>query len=483
MSQHSILEELMASMRAATCLSGLALAGCTVGPDFHSPQTDLAPFHNTALVTQGNAAASATSLSAYWTNFNDPVLTDIVRRTLAQNLSLTAALARVQEARAAAGEAGAQLLPTADANAQATALHQSLYSPLGAIAKNLPGYNRDQRVYDVGAKASWEIDLFGGLRRGAEAARAEAQAAEAENIGTQVTVVAEASDAYFQIRGDQERLQVAQQQIDTDQRLVTLVEKRLAAGAAADRELDEATALLTQAQSAVPPLQTDLEAQCNRLDILMGLQPGSYARTLRPRPQPDAVPPVPADITPQAMLQRRPDVLAAQAQLRAANARIGVAVSSYYPKISLAGLLGFESLDANRFFTGTAFQPQVVAGLRWRLFDFGKIDDEVKQAKGSYAESLANFRMSILAATGDVENAMMALAQDEQEESDLQHEVTALQKSRDSSQRSYAGGSIPLTDVLDADRELLQAQDGLAQIRATTERDSVSLFRSLGGGW
>lgn len=483
MAQHVILSKRLQLLRAATCLSTLLLAGCEVGPNFRQPHTSLQPFHNTSLAQQVASAPADTSMSNYWTGFDDPVLEQVVAKTLAQNLSLAAALARVQEARAAAGESGAQLLPTVDATGQAEAIHQSLYSPIGAIGKNLPGYNRDQRLYDVGAAASWEIDLFGGLRRGAEAAKAEAKAAEAEDAGTQVTVVAEASDAYFQIRGDQARISVAQRQIDTDNKLLALVTNRLAAGAASDRELDQATALLTQAQAEIPPLRTDLEAQCNRLDILVGQQPGTYARNLPERPQPNTVPPIPGNITPQIMLERRPDVIAATAHLKAANARIGVAVSEYYPKISLAGLLGFESLDANHFFTGAAFQPQVAAGLRWRLFDFGKVDDEVKQAKGSYAESLAGYRATILIASGDVENALMAFAQDEQEQTILEREVSALQKSRDSSQRSYSEGSIPLTDVLDADRELLHAQDGLALIRSTTERDSVSLYRSLGGGW
>ncbi len=457
-----------------------ALAGCEVGPDFRPPQTSLAPFHNTALV---DGADQPPPLSTYWQGFHDPVLEALVQKALAQNLELAAALARVQQAQAAAGEAGAQLLPSAGFDAQAAAEHQSLYSPIGAIGKNLPGYNRDQRLYDVDAAASWEIDLFGGLRRGAEAASAEASAAEAEDAGMRVTVVAEVADTYFQIRGDQARLAVAQQQIDTDSQLLNLVQQRVAAGGATDREEDEAAALLYQAQAFVPPLRTDLEAQYNRLDILLGVQPGSYARFLPQAVQPDALPPLPVAETPQQMLERRPDIIAAQAQLKAANARIGVAVSQYYPKISLSGLLGFESLDAGKLFAGSTFQPEAVAGLRWRLFEFGKIDDEVLEAKGSYAEALADYRDAILTATGDVENGFMALAQAEQQQAQLQDEVSALTKARDSSQRAYADGAIPLTDVLGADRELLQAQDQLALNRANTQQNSVSVFRALGGGW
>lgn len=462
-------------------IASLALASCAVGPDFKSPPDRLAPFHNAGL--QPPASAAALPMDSYWQGFQDPVLNGLVQQALAQNLSLAASLARAEQAQAAAGEAGAQLLPSFGAQAQAAAERQSLYSPLGEIGKNLPGFNRDQRLYDADAAASWEIDLFGGLRRGAEAAGAEAKAAEAEDQGMRVTVAAEVADSYFQIRGDQARLAVAQTQVDTDLQLVSLLRRRQAAGSATTRETDEALAVLYQAQAFLPPLRTDLEAQYNRLDILLGRQPGSYARLLPPALQPAALPALPAKATPEQMLQRRPDIIAAQARLVAANARIGAAISEYYPKISLSGLLGFESVDAGKFFTGSAFQPEAVAGLRWRLFEFGKIDDEVLQAKGSYAEALANYRSTMLNAAGDVENAFMALAQDQNRQAELQNEVAALQRSLASAQDSYDQGAIPLTDVLNADRELLQAQDQLALNQANTQQDDVSLFRAMGGGW
>jgi NodT family efflux transporter outer membrane factor (OMF) lipoprotein len=467
----------------AALLAIATLSGCEVGPNFKAPQSNLAPFHNSALVAPSGANTVPPAASTYWQGYHDPMLVQVIGVALAQNLDLAAALARVEQARAAAGEAGAQLLPTVDFTPQATVESQSLYSPIGEIGKNLPGYSREQRLYDVGAAASWEIDLFGGLRRGAEAASAEAQAAEAANAGTRVTMVAEVANTYFQMRGDQARLAVAQQQVDTDQHLLNLIQQRQAAGDSTDREAAEAAALLYQAQAAVPPLRTDLEAQYNRLDILLGAQPGSYARHLPAAPQFSELPPVPMAETPQEMLQKRPDIIGANAQLQAANANIGVAVSQYYPKISLSGLLGFESLDAGKLFTGAAFQPEVVAGLRWRLFDFGKVNDEVLEAKGAYAEALADYRGSVLKATGDVENAFMALAQNEQQRTELSNEVAALTKARDSSQRDYVAGAIPLTDVLNADRQLLDTQDQLALNQANIDQDSVSVFRSLGGGW
>ncbi len=480
MSFHKRLDAIAAMVVCA----GLGVSGCAVGPDYQKPSITLKAFHSTGATTGRSTGNSAPRLDAWWTGFNDPELVRIVQRALNQNLDLAAALARVEQARAAAQGAGAQLLPSADMTAEASRVHQSLESPTGAIARHFPGYKRDQSLYDVGAAASWEIDLFGGLRRGVEAATAEAEAAEAERLGTRISVAADAADAFFQVRGDQARIAVAEDQVSTDQKLLRLVQLRFDHGLATDREVSQAEAVLSQARASLQPLRIDLEAQLNRLDVLMGAQPGTYAGELASSS--GEIPPVPTiseTETPADLLRRRPDVIAAERRLAASNARIGEAISDYYPKISISGLLGFESLDAGHLFRAATFQPSAVAGLRWRLFDFGKIDAEVAQAKGANAEALARYRQSILHAAEDVENAFTSLAQLEAHAGELQREVAALKHARDSSQKAYVGGVIPLTDVLDADRQLLSARGALAQTRADTDRAAVQAFRALGGGW
>ena len=458
------------------------VAACAlVGPDYQAPTADLKPFHSAAAVEARPAPPPA--LDSWWTGFNDPMLTRIVQQTLDQNLDLAASLARVDQARASAKEAGARLLPSGDLDASLSPLHQSTEGPLGTVARHLPGYDRDQSVYDVGVGASWEIDLFGGLRRGVEAAGAEADAAEADNLGVRISVVAEAADAYFQIRGDQARLKLAQDQVATDAHLLDLVRLRQSRGAATDRETAQAQALLSQARATVPPLRTALEAQKNRLDVLMGVQPGTGALDLSAEAPIPAVPGVAPGKDATDLLRRRPDVIAAERHLAASNARIGEAISDYYPKISLSGLLGFESLNAGHLFTGGAFQPQATAGLRWRLFDFGKVDAEVAQSRGANAEALAQYRKSVLHAAEDVENSFTALVQLEAQNQELDQEIAALAKARDTSQDAYQGGAIGLTDVLDADRQLLLAQDDQARTRADTARAAVSSYRALGGGW
>jgi len=459
------------------------LAGCAAGPKYRPSSAELQPFHNAAAIASRIPAAGAPALDTWWQGFNDPELTRIVQRALEQNLDLQAALARVQQARAVAREAGARRLPSGDLNAQAQTFHQSLEGPVGRFGPALPGYSRDQAYFDLNVGASWEADIFGSLKRGAEAALAEAQAADASRMGTRISIVADAADAYLQIRGAQSRIALAKDQIATDEHLVQLVQQRQAAGIASERELAQAEALLSQAKATVPPLLITLEAQLNRLDVLLGAQPGTYAAELAVVSE---IPPAPfIGVTEPAsdLLRRRPDIIAAERRVAAANARIGQALAEYYPKISLAAVLGNESIAPGHIFQERTFQPIAVAGLRWRLFDFGRVDAEVKQARGAHAEALLQYRASVLRATEDVEDAFNVLAQSESRRDEIVREISFLQHAKDLSEQSYKAGVIALTDVLDADRQLLAAQDDLALSKEAAARAAVGSFRALGGGW
>ena len=468
--------------RIHAAVLALALSGCAVGPDYHAPEPSLQPFHNGANPRPADAATEQ-ALSAWWHEFNDPMLASIVNRALSQNLDLAASLARVEQSRAAAQAAGAELYPTFDFNGSATRQRQSLQSPLGSLARNLPGYDRNQKELVAGTTASWELDVAGGLRRGAAAASAEAQAAQAAHAGTRVTVVAEAADAYMQIRGYQARLSVAADQIDTDERLLSLVNLRQRLGDVDERDVAQANALLKQARASVPPLRIGLASQLNRLDVLMGDQPGTGAVQLGVASAIPRLSSVKDSIAPADVLRRRPDIIAAERRLAASNERIGQAIADYYPKVSLSGALGFDSITGNHMFTGSAFQPSIGGLVRWRLFDFGKIDAEVAQARGANAQALAEYRQAVLKACEDVENALVTLSQTELRNNELADEVTALTRARDLSEVAYKAGDIPLTDVLETNRQLLDARDGLNSTQADAARAAVSLFRAMGGGW
>lgn len=468
------------SLRGNSLWVLLALSGCVVGPDYKPPSLDLKPIANPQAVPEN--ASSPAPLDSWWQGFHDPELDRIVARVREQNLDLAAAMARVTQAQAAEQAAGAKRLPSGELGLQADAEHQSLRSPIGGLASRVPGYQRDEVLYDEGIGASWEMDLFGGLRRGEQAASAEAQAAQSNHIGTRVMVTADAVDAYVRIRGDQERLRLAQQQVQVDNHLLSLIRQRNQFGASSDREVDQAQALVQQAKATLPPLQIDLQAQLDRLDVLMGAQPGTYAAELQtPAPIP-ALPLVDTSVQPQQLLRQRPDVVAAERHLAAANARIGIAISDYYPHISLGALLGFESLGSNDLISAASFQPQLIAGLHWRLFDFGRVDAEVNDAKGSYAEALALYRQTALRATEEVEDAITAEGQYARQSVDLDAEVVSLRRANASSERAYAAGSISLTDVLDTEKQLLAAQDDAVSARVNGLRATIFFYRAIGGG-
>lgn len=473
----------------ALALSALALAGCAVGPDYQRPDGKLPGSYQASELLAGSNAA-AVPLDAWWQGFADPSLTRLIERALAQNLDLAASYARLTQARAAARRAGAELLPQGAFDAQAARRRSSIESPAGALANGvLPDYDRNQSDYAVGAGASWEIDLAGGLARGAEAAGALAEAARAEHANMRVSIAAEVADAYFRLRGAQSRIAIAREQIATSEDLLGLVELRLRDGLATSREQAQAQALVYQTRATLPPLQAELTAQANRLDVLMGAAPGTYTRELAA----DIPASVAADVLqvpapplaqgPADLLRRRPDVIAAERRLAAANAEIGVAIAEYYPRLSLSALLGFESMQSGTLFTAAALQPEIGAGLHWRLFDFGRVDAEIEQARGRYAEALAQYRQSMLRATEDVENAVVSLVRRQAQSHELAQEIAAHRTALSASREAYQGGAVSLIEVLDEDRLLLAARDQLAQANTGQALAAVAAFRALGGGW
>jgi NodT family efflux transporter outer membrane factor (OMF) lipoprotein len=466
-------------LAASVSLAALALAGCVVGPDYHAPSLAL-----TASYTAPAApVAPPTAGQDWWAGFGDPVLSRVVARALARNLDIAQAQARLMQSRAAAKAAGAALLPKGEASAAAANEEQSLLSPIGEIGRHLPGYERQVGQYDLGLGASWEVDLFGGLTRARQSASAEARASAADLAAVRVSVAAEAADAYLQARAYQARVAVARRREVVEGDLVGLLDRRRAQGLASEREWHDARAALEGVRATIPPLRQGLEAELNRLDILMGAQPGAWRGELAAPASIPSPPKVASADGPPALLRRRPDVAAAEQRLVAANAAIGGAIADYYPKLSISGLLGLESIDAGQMFTGQAAQHQIGAGLRWRLFDFGRVDAQVAAARGRYAERLAAWRAAVFTASGEVETALSDLTQAEARIRVLDAQVAELEASRGQAQTAYEGGAISLIEVRDADRDLLGASDQLVQTRAAAARAAVAAYRALGGGW
>jgi NodT family efflux transporter outer membrane factor (OMF) lipoprotein len=471
-------------LRLCALCAAMIVAGCATAPAYQAPHLPLSGRYAgaPALAARG-ADQPAPPLERWWSGFQDPALERIIERVLAQNLDLAAALARVDQARAAARIAGSRELPSVGLQANALRQHQSLESPLGKIASSFPGYQRNQSIYDAGVGASWELDLAGGLAAGTRQAQAMAQAAEADRLGVRVSVAAEAADSYFRVRAAQRRIALAQEQIKTNAGLLKLVRLRLADGLASTRDVAQAEALLAQASATVPPLRTELALQLNRLDVLMGVQPGTHAGELSAPADAQTLPAVSVALGPADLLRRRPDVIAAERRLAAADASVGVATAEYYPHVTLGALVGIASLGSANLLSAAALQPQATLGLRWRLFDFGRLDAEVAQAKGAKAENLASYRQSMLRATEDVENAIVTLTELEQQRRELEQEVSSRLHAHESTEEGYKGGALSLFEVLDEERQLLTARDQLTQVHADNARAVVRTFRALGGGW
>lgn len=459
------------------------LAGCTVGPDYSRPALEAPPaFMGTAAVVARGAAVPTPDPAAWWSTFGDPLLTDLVTRALAQNLDIEQAMARVTQARAGLRGADAALLPSGNVAASAAALRLSGETLQGRQIEAF-GTSRNQEAYDGSLSASWELDLFGGLQRDREAAHAEYDAARAGVAAARLSIAAQVADTYIAVRGLQARIAVAEAQVTTQRRLVATIDLQYRKGVAAELQLRQAEGALAQVEGNVPALHVALDGALNALDVLLGAQPGANRAALAAPLDIPAAPAITTIGTPADLLRRRPDLIVAEQRLVASNARIGSAIAEYFPKVSLSGLIGTAATGPAALFTGGATQAQGAVGLRWRLFDFGRVDAEIKAARGRNAEVLAAYRLSVLRASEDVENSFSALINREAQQRVLVRGEIALARAQQSSTAAYKGGVVSLIEVLDADARLLQTRDALAQARTESARAAVASYRSLGGGW
>ena len=461
----------LAAMKLGLCL---ALTACATTPPTPSPPSLPQAFRNLAEAPSGPGG------SDWWRAFGDPALNALEARAMAQNLDIAAAVARVGQARAAARAAGAANLPVLVFNPKASRAEQSKLGANGALVSYFPSYPRSAALYDVTAGASWELDLFGGLRREADAARAERQAADASLAGARLVVAADLADAYIDYRTLEARLRLAQSSLAADQRLLDLATDRYAAGQAPRRDRDAAEAVRAEAAALLPQLRLGLEAERNRIAVLIGETPETAISELMAPTTGFTTPNLPVG-RPGDLLRRRPDLIAAERQVAAANARVGAALAEYYPKLSLQGLMGFESAQTSNLFTAAAQQSQGVAGLTWRLFDFGRVDAEVAAARGKTAEALATYRQAALRACADVENALAARTGRHEQAEALWTAAKALRSQQDAAELAYRAGVTSLTELTDAERQRLLAEDQAEAAEGDTARAAVALIRALGG--
>lgn len=459
-------------------------AGCAVGPDYAKPDVPVPQRFQGQTAVEQRPSKSAADLPEWWAGFGDPQLTHFVQLALAQNLDLAQAFARVTQARAGLGAANAALLPSGSVGADAARAYRSVETPLGRVLSAQPGFDRYGNAFEANINAGWEVDLFGGLRRSREAALADYQASRAGAIATRLAVAAQTADIYITIRGLQARLKVARDQVRTQEELLSTINLLYGKGLAAELQVRQTEGALAQVRASIPPLEVGLDAAMNALDVMLGTLPGTHRAELAQDVDIPAAPQIAVGGSPGELLRRRPDLIVAERRLAASNARIGVAIAEYYPKFSLSGLIGSAtSVGAGSLFGSGASQYAGVLGLRWRLFDFGRINAQIDLAKGEEAEMLAAYRLAALRATEDVENAFSALVKREEQAAVLTQGVNALGRARAASFAAYQKGVVSLIEVLQADENLLRASDARAQAQTESARAAVAAFKALGGGW
>lgn len=465
-------------------LSAGILSSCAVGPEYKKAEMPLPDSFLGQSTLAHRKATADTDLSKWWEGFGDPQLTQLIAIALEQNLDIAQAQARITQARSGLSAANAALLPSGNLNTQVIRNHQSLESPLGQLLNAVPGYDRNATLYETNVNASWEMDIFGGLKRQQQAAVAEYQATQAGAIATRLAIAAHTADLYVTVRGLQSRLDIAKKQLATQQQLADKIRLLHSRGLAPKLQVEQSEAAVAQVAASIPVLEAGLEAAMNAMDVMLGEAPGKYRAELNViKPIPIA-PQMTALGSPGDLLKRRPDLIVAERRLAMANAKIGQAIAEYYPKVTLSLLIGSATaISGGNLFSSAANQAAAVAGLRWRLFDFGRIDAQINLAKGQEAELLAAYRQSALRATEDVENAISALCKREEQSTYLGQGEQALAQARETSFIAYQRGVVSLIEVLHADENLLKVSDAKAQSQTEAVRSAIAAFKALGGGW
>lgn len=457
-------------MKRLALLPLTALAACTAGPNYAPPEVPVAPAWR-APVAPGQAQSQP-----WWKGFADPVLEQLQSEALTANLTIEQALARLDQARAVAGAASAARLPAAQVDGTAARAQQSLNSGLGQLSRYVPDLPRTVNSGNATLNGSWDLDFAGGLRRRQEAARASVDEAEAGVAAARLAVSAELAQAYFRLRtAEAQRIALGQMESLARERQ-RIMAARLAAGATSAAEAERTSAAAEQVAAALPETLAWIEAERARIAVLVGRSPslppdlsGSFTAQT-----PDPVAGLPA-----AVLRARPDVAAAEARLVAANAAIGAAMAEYWPSLSLGGLIGFQSNRFGELFTGDSVAIQGAASLRWRLFDFGRIDAEVARAKGRNRELLAAYRETVLRATGDVETAHFALAASREALARGEADHTLRRRARDRDAAALKAGAISREALTASDSALAEALLRLADLRGRQAVAIVDLSRAL----
>jgi NodT family efflux transporter outer membrane factor (OMF) lipoprotein len=464
-----------------TLYSGIALAtgGCMVGPDYYPPHHD-APSGwvgvAEAPATQPSVPnAQPAELTRWWKQFDDPVLVQLVEDALKTNFDLELAVARLRQARAAQGIAIGGLWPYVSASAE----YQRETPPPPIHGSGGPA----QDLYQAGFDPAWELDLFGGLRRNVESAKANTLAASEGISDAQVTLVSEVALNYVQLRGYQQEIVIARNNLKSQQDTAQITRQRCGAGLASTLDVANADANAATTEAQIPVFETSAGQSIYALSVLLARPPADLLEQLTPTGNIPAVPAqIPAGL-PSDLLRRRPDIRQAEAQFHAATAQIGVATADLFPKFSLTGTLGWQNSrlgslwsDASRFYS---LGPSVTRD----IFKGGAIVSNIRMQEALRDRAFINYPKTVLTAFQDVENALIAFTREQEHYKSLNDSVISFTKAVHLSLKLYTEGLLDFLNVLVAQRSLYTAQDALAQSSRNIATDLIALYKALGGGW
>ena len=458
---------LKVSGRLGAGVLALLLSGCAaLGPDYRVPASATPDAWHTAVAA--SQADDQVTIERWWQQLGDAQLSALIEQALRANPDLLSARAAVQASRALERVATAGRVPSVGAS--------------GASSASRSGDASVSESWTAGFDASWELDVFGGVRRGVEAARADREAASANLANTHASLAAEVALNYVTLRTDQARLAIARRNLATQQETLQLTDWRAQAGLASSVDVEQARTNTEQTRALIPSLQTSIASAANRLAVLTGEVPGTLQTTLAAGGLP-ALPTAIAIEIPAEVLRQRPDVQAAERQLAAETARIGVAEATRYPGFNLTGSIGLEAATFGALGNGASVVRSLAAGVSGVLFDGGALRARVDQQTAVREQSLQNYRSAVLTALEDVENALSALDNSAQRRDALAAASTAARNANLLAADRYRSGLIDFSTVLETERSLLSTEDDLASAEGERLTALIQLYKALGGGW
>ncbi len=456
--------------------------GCAVGPDYRPPTTDV-PAAWSGVTGASTPQSSVTTprpaqLAAWWRTFNDPELTSLVQAALATNLDVKLADARLRQARAARGVAAGSLWPVLSGSASYDRIHPSANG--GTTTGGVAG-NHD--LYQTGFDAVWELDIFGGLRRSVESANAAVQAAQEGLRDTQVSLAAEVALNYIQLRGFQQQLAVAQENLQAQQHTAAITRQKLRAGFVGTLDVANADAQVATTESQIPLLQVSARQAIYALSVLLAQSPAYLLKALSPtQPLPVTPPEVPVGL-PSDLLRRRPDIREAEAQLHAATAQIGVATADLFPKFSLTGNLSWQSNLLQSWLAASSRSSTFGPSADWAIFQGNSIVSNIREQRALRDQAFITYQKTVLSAFQDVENALFAYGKEWEHRRALNDAVAASRKAVATSMQLYSAGQTDFLNVLQAQATLYATQNAFVQSNGNVCQDLIALYKALGGGW